>query len=128
MSGELATRFPRITHYLQVTPGGGIHTRYLAWECGTDRLSQAEKAAAYEEWAAFYEWHLARRADELARDPGLRRLVEQWTDDMTYLFRRSAAHARGEDPGGWIPGWERRPDLHPGPSTADPDQRLVGVS
>ena len=41
----------------------------------------------------------------------MRRLVEEWTDSMAYCCRRSAARARGEDPGEWVPQWKRRPDL-----------------
>lgn len=61
--------------------------------------------------ADFYEFRLAQRADELARDHRLRNLVAKWTDAMAYCCRRCAAFARGEDPGEWVPQWERRPDL-----------------
>jgi hypothetical protein len=111
MSVELAKRFPRIERYLEAKPDGCIHSRYLWWEWAKDRLTRTEQAAAYEEWADFHEWHLSHRAEELARDHLLRRLVEQWTDEMAYLLRRSACYARGEDPGEWIPSWVRRPDL-----------------
>jgi hypothetical protein len=47
----------------------------------------------------------------LASDRGKRNIVEKWTDDVAYCARRCAAYARGEDPGEWVPLWERRPDL-----------------
>ncbi|MPZ83106.1 MAG: hypothetical protein GEV28_23020 [Actinophytocola sp.] len=75
-------------------------------------MSPVERAAAYEEWADFYEWCLEQRAAELAGDRVKRHLVAEWTDSMTYCCRRSAAWARGEDPGEWVPQSQRRPDLH----------------
>lgn len=75
-------------------------------------MSPAERAAAYEEWADFYEWHLTQREQELAGDRRKRHLVEKWTDSMAYSCRRSAAWARGENPGSWVSQRERRPDLH----------------
>jgi hypothetical protein len=68
---------------------------------------------AFEEWADFYDYCLEQRADELAVNPCLRSLVAKWTDSMAYCCRRSAAWARGEHPGAWIPQCERRPDLYP---------------
>lgn len=47
----------------------------------------------------------------MAGDDSKRGLVEEWTDDMAYCARRCAVYARGEDPGEWVPQWERRPDL-----------------
>jgi hypothetical protein len=128
MSVELADRFPHIARYLEVKPDGWIYSRYLWWEWAKDGLSKAEQAASYEEWAEFHEWHLTHRAEELARDRLLRRLVEQWTDDMAYLLRRAAAYALGENPGEWIPSWVRRPDLAE-ERTADQarDRQLVVV-
>jgi hypothetical protein len=107
----LAERFPRIERYLEIRRDGWIAARDHSWEWNKDALSPAELAADYEQWAEFYEWHLAHRAEKLAGDRLLLRAVEQWTDDMAWLSRRCAAYARGEDPGPWIPSWERRPDL-----------------
>lgn len=117
----LAEKFPRIARYLEVEPDGWIASRAHRWVWSRDALSPAEQAAGYQEWAEFYEWHLARRAEELAGDRVLRRFVEQWTDDMVYLSRRCAAITRGEDPGEWLPSWVRRPDLD-GERRADQDE------
>jgi len=76
-----------------------------------DRLEPADRAASYEEWADFYKWQLARRADELAADHVKRHLVAEWTEGMAYSCRRSAAFPRGEDPGESTPLSVRRPDL-----------------
>jgi len=84
---------------------------YFGWAREEPALGPDEQAAALEEWADFYEFRLAQRADELAIDRGKRNLVEKWTDSMAYCCRRSAAWARGEDPGEWIPLPVRRPDL-----------------
>lgn len=107
----LAKKFPRIARYLEVRPDGWIESRDHWWEWNKDALSPAEQAAGFDEWADFYAWHLAQRADELACDRVLRRIVERWTDSMIYLSRRRAAYARGEDTGEWVPSWVRRPDL-----------------
>lgn len=68
-------------------------------------------AAAYDEWADYFEWRLAQRAVELADDRAKRHLVEEWTDTMAYCCRRSAVWARGDHPGEWVPQRLRRPDL-----------------
>ena len=70
-----------------------------------------QHCTSWRRWADFYEFRLEQRAGELAEDPHLRGLVEEWTESMTYCARRCAAVARGEDPGPWVPQWERRPDL-----------------
>jgi hypothetical protein len=75
-------------------------------------LGPGERVAAYEEWADFWEWRLAQREPELTSDRRKRHLVAKWTDSMIYSCRRSAAFARGEDPGEWVPQSQRRPDLH----------------
>lgn len=132
MSVELAKLFPRIARYLVIEPDGSIDLGLPNWEWTNNRLSPAEQAAGYEEWADFFEWHLAHRTEELAGDRVRRRMVAQWTDDMAYGYRRCAAYARGEHPGPMIPSWERRPDLE-AERRADqeepsPDGDLVGVA
>ncbi|MGQ0837077.1 hypothetical protein [Actinokineospora sp.] len=79
--------------------------------CVRDALSPADRAAAYEQWADFYQWRLVLRAQELAGDRVKRHVVAVWTEEMTNCCRRCAAYERGEDPGEWVPLWERRPDL-----------------
>ena len=110
-SGSLimAERWPLIGRYLDGPPTGWVSARFHWWDWwNRDRLGPADLAAAYEEWADFYQWRLAQRADELATDPSLRRILERDTDDLVYLFHWCAAHARGEDPGPWLHSWERR--------------------
>lgn len=110
---ELLTRWPHIRRWLWVESSGCVEYDYLSWSLvhrGVD-TPNAEVAAAYEEWADFYEWRLVQRADELAEDESRRGLVAEWTDSMAYCSRRCAATARGEDPGPWVQQWERRPDL-----------------
>jgi hypothetical protein len=107
-----SNRWPHIGRALYVDAAGTIEDDFVGWSWWRrDKLSPAEQAAAYEEWADFYEWRLAQRADELAKDRSKRHLVEEWTDSMAYCCRRSAAWARGDDPGEWIPQHVRRPDL-----------------
>jgi len=117
----LEERFPHIVRYLEAEPDGWISTRLPFWSLWTRPwLTPAEQSAAYDEWADFYQWHLERQADDLARDPVWRRVMLRWTDDMVYTCRRCAAYARGEDPGESIPSWKRRaeetppPDARPG--------------
>ena len=108
----LIEKFPRIARFLEVESNGWVAATFHWWDFwNRDRVRPAELAAAYEEWAEFYEWRLAERCDELATNPSLRRILERDTDDMTYCCRRAAAYARGEDPGEWVPLWERRSDL-----------------
>lgn len=109
---DLTNRWPRIRNSLRVDPAGNVDSDFIGWSWYTGRrLSTAELATAYEEWADFYEWYLVHRTNQLADAPGLRRWMAQWTENMAYCCRRSAARARGEDPGQWIPQYERRPDL-----------------
>ncbi len=110
---RIPDQWPRILRFLWVDSTGVPDGNFTRWSYqAEDRLSPAERAAAYEEWADFFEWRLTQRAAELARDQGKRHLVEKWTDDMTYCCRRCAAWARGEDPGEWVTQSQRRPDLH----------------
>ena len=109
----ISNRWPHIRRFLRIDPADGVRDNFSGWSsCAERKLSPAERAAAYEEWADFHAWHLARRAPELAGDRRKRHLVEKWTDSMAYSFRRSAAWARGDDPGKWVSQWERRPDLY----------------
>jgi hypothetical protein len=107
-AGEMAKRWPHIARFLNDM---GVAYGYLSYSSIEENLSPAERAAALEEWAEHFEYQLARRAEELDRNPVKRHLVEMWTDSMVYLSQRRASYARGEDPGSWIPQWERRPDL-----------------
>lgn len=105
-------RWPHIARFLRVDNATGhVHDDHLTFMYVEDELAPAERAAAHEEWAAFYEWRLEHRAAELAADHVKRHLVAEWTDSMAYSCRRSAAFARGEHPGPWIPQPVRRPDL-----------------
>lgn len=103
------SRWPRIQRYLQ-----GVNGDFLGWQYATERISlpNADIAAANDEWADFYEWCLEQRAGELAFDRVKRHLIVEWTAEMVYLCRRTAAWARGEDPGEWLALSERRPDVH----------------
>ena len=111
---DASNRWPHIRRFLWVDEATDrIDDDYLTWHFATERVSfpSAKVAAAYEEWADFFEWCLAWRADELAAGRVKRHLVEEWTDSMAYCCRRSAAWARGDDPGEWVPQHQRRPDL-----------------
>jgi hypothetical protein len=109
--GELSKRFPLIRRFLRVESSGWVESDFLGFFRLEDTLSPADRAAANEQWADFYEWLLEQRADELAGDRIKRHLVAKWTDSMAYCCRRSAAWARGENPGEWISQHIRRPDL-----------------
>jgi hypothetical protein len=110
---RFSDQWPHIARFLRAPDSTGwVDDKFSRWSQHAEELSPAERAAAYEEWADFYQWRLTQRAAELARDPGKRHLVEEWTDNMAYCCRRSAAWARGEDPGEWVPQSQRRPDLH----------------
>ena len=111
---ETTSRWSHIGRFLRVDVATGwVDDNFAAWSgCVEDRLSPDERAVAYEEWADFWEWRLARREPELASDRRKRHLVAKWTDSMAYSCRRSAAWARGGDPGLWIPQSRRRPDLY----------------
>jgi hypothetical protein len=104
-------RWPHIKRFLQVKSSGRVDGDYQRWLRLEKTLSPEEQATGHEEWADFYEWRLAQRADELAADRVRRYLVAEWTDSMAYCCRRAAAFARGEDPGQWLPLRQRRPDL-----------------
>ena len=105
-------RWPHIARFLRIDETNGrIDHDHLGFSCIEDELTPAARAAAYEEWANFHEWHLEQRSAELAADPVRRHLVAEWTDSMAYSCRRSAAFARGQHPGPWTPLLVRRPDL-----------------
>ena len=97
---EVVNQWPRIARFLNVESTGWISARFHVWDFWT---TPAEQAATYEEWADFYAWRLKSTDDPLQR-----RGLERWTDDMVYVCRLCAAYARGEDPGEWIPSWQRR--------------------
>jgi hypothetical protein len=106
-------QWPHIARFIRAPDSTGwVEDKFPRWSLYAEELSPAERAAAYEEWADFFQWRLAQRATELARDRDKRHLVEEWTDSMTYCCLRSAAWARGEDPGEWVSQSQRRPDLH----------------
>jgi len=106
---EISNRWPNIGRFLRIDDS--VDDDYPRFWRVENRLDPAVRAASYEEWADFYEWQLARRADELAADRVKRHLVSEWTESMAYSCRRSAAFARGENPGTWVPLSVRRPDL-----------------
>ncbi|HEV8555751.1 MAG TPA: hypothetical protein VGR06_05055 [Actinophytocola sp.] len=111
-SREVSKRWPHIWRYLRVESSGRFDHKFHTWDLGVDRLSPAEQAAAYEEWADFWEFRLAQWRDELAGDRRKWGPLEEWTDEMAYGCRRCAAYARGEDPGEPVPLSVRRPDLY----------------
>jgi len=121
---QLRDRWPHIARFLRVHESGSVDADFHVWDWRVD--DRAERAAGYEEWAAFFEWRLLQRAEELAGDPHTRRLVETWTDSMIYSLRRSAAFARGEDPGEAIPQDVRRPDLAVRWTPADAPRCMAG--
>lgn len=106
-------RWPRIQNALTVSESGYVDCDYLLIVRRMDycHMQAAERAETWEEMAAFYEWRLKHRADEMASDPTTRHQVAIWTDSMCYSLRRSAAYARGIDPGPVIMQSLRRPDL-----------------
>ncbi len=109
----IAERWPHITMFLSVNNSDVcVDDDFPRWLFANERTPTPcpEMAAAYEEWADYFEWCLAQRADELAADRGKRRLAEKWTDSMAYCCRRLAAWARGEHPGKWLPEHQRRPN------------------
>ncbi len=111
MSAQFSNQWPRIGRFLQDDNSTGwVDDDYLTFSYFEDRLAPAERAAAYEEWADFYEWRLQRSA-ESSTDRVRRHLMAEWTDSMAYSCRRSAAFARGDNPGPWVPLPTRRPDL-----------------
>jgi hypothetical protein len=98
---EIAQRWPHIKRYVWVNNSDVCVDDYRRWFCVHESTPPPcpELALAYEEWADYFEWRLTRRADELAADPGKRRVVENWTDSIAYSCRRLAVYARGGDPG-----------------------------
>jgi hypothetical protein len=113
------SRWPHIQQYLHVRATGQIDDTFYWWQFHTERITlpNPDVAAAYDEWADFYEWCLSQRAGELAADRVKRHQAEEWTADMAYCCRRSVAWARGEDPGEWRSLVERRPDIRAEPHT-----------
>jgi hypothetical protein len=105
---ELAERWPLIGWWLRIDRSE-VDFDYFSWFCGVKHrgVQGEELAAAYEQQIAYYQWKLEQRV----RDRLARHLVEKWTDSMTYCCRRSAAIARGDDPGEWVDQHVRRPDL-----------------
>lgn len=111
---ELAEQWPRIHFALTVCPSGYVDADYFLIRSRLDHrdVRGAERAETWEELAAFYEWRLTRRADDMANDPSLRYLLMTWTDSMSCSLRRSAAYARGDDPGPVIPQSRRIPEVY----------------
>jgi len=108
----ISSRWPSIGRFVSVDGSTGeVGDDFAGWSRRADELDPARRAVGYAEWADFWEWRLEQRAAELAGDRRKRHLVATWTDSMAYCCRRSAAWARGEDPGDWIPQHMRRPDL-----------------
>jgi hypothetical protein len=108
----ISNRWPHIERFLRPDHStSSVEDDYPRFSRTEDRLDPTARAASYVEWADFYEWRLEQRADELATDRVKRHLVAEWTESMAYSCRRSAAFARGEDPGEWVPLSVRRPDL-----------------
>ena len=99
MSEDVQKRWPHIARFLTVDDASDVGYDFVRFCCVENTLGQTEMAAANEEWADYFEYRLAQRAEELDRDHVKRHLVEEWTDSMVYLSRRCACHARGEDPG-----------------------------
>jgi len=121
-------RWPHIRRYLRVDETGWVEHDMHCWHVAAKRLGLpcAKVAAACEEWADFFEWRLAQRAEELAGDRLTRHLVAEWTAEMAYCSRRCAAFARGEDPGEPVPLRVRRPDLY-AEGQAVVDEIMAGV-
>jgi hypothetical protein len=108
LHAKLRRRWPLIARWVEVDPSGWVASGYMWW-CAAKRdgLDGAELATCLEQWAHFYEW---RRDGETA-EHGWDYTREVWTDGICYVLRRSAAEARGQDPGPWVEQWERRPDI-----------------
>lgn len=71
--------------------------RFVQWACGMDDLPSTQKARDFERFAAEFDVM-----------PACWEPMEGWSADMAWLCRRCAMIHRGEDPGPWIQGWERR--------------------
>lgn len=124
---ELAERWPLIGRWLRIKYGE-LDFDYFGWSSYVERCGVAGEvvAAMYEQQIAYYEWRLERRRPELAGDRLTWHLVEEWTDTMVYCCRRSAAFARGDDPGEWVVQSVRRPDLV-AQSCAITDEIIAGL-
>jgi hypothetical protein len=109
-------RWPRLQYALTTLESGYVDCDYFLIVRRMDQhdVTGVERAETWEELVRFYEWRLTTRADEMAKDPSLRYLLATWTDSMCYALRRSAALARGEDPGPVVTQAQRRPDLFAG--------------
>lgn len=108
---DVEARWPHIRRYLLVNDATGwIECDFRRWHIATEgvRCPDPEYAAASEEWADFYQWRLEQDRVRLADNRGGLRFVEEWTDSVVYIHKRMAARGRGEDPGEWIPQYERR--------------------
>jgi hypothetical protein len=71
--------------------------RYVKWaHYRAHRLSDAEKADAYEQFA--------KEFDEF---PANLEPYQGWADTMAYCCRRLAKWSRGETPEEWVPAHER---------------------
>jgi hypothetical protein len=114
LAAELEERWSRIEYALTVARSGYVDCDYVAISGRLDHrgVEGAERAETWEELAAFYEWRLTQRADEMADSWSLRYLLVTWTDSMCYSLRRSAAYARGDDPGPVIPQSQRIPEVY----------------
>lgn len=108
---ETLARWPHINRFLWVDSSGRVEDDFPRWLRLEATASPAERAAANDEWADFFEWRLEHRAHELANDQAGRRLAAKWTDSIAYSCRRLAMMARGDDPGEPVPQHVRRPDL-----------------
>lgn len=126
---DVLSPWPHIQRFLQVESSSWVEDTFHQWLWNQDTLSPAERAAANDEWADFFEWRLAQQAAELAGDRLKQYLVAKWTDSMAYCCRRSAAYARGEDPGDWIPQHLRSPDLDsPHGTTGSANSKIAPAS
>lgn len=110
----VSASWPHIARHLHIDRATNtIDDSYFTWQFANERvrLPNLEFAAALEEWADYYAWSFERRRPRFGDDRNTRSLVERWTDSIVYLLQRRAAYARGEDPGNFVPQWERRPGL-----------------
>jgi len=81
-------RWPHTARFLRIDePTGSIEHDHLGFSCVEDELTPATRAAAYEEWVNFHEWHLEQRAAELAADHVRRHLVAEWTRQHGVLLQ-----------------------------------------
>jgi hypothetical protein len=62
---EISNRWPHIGRFPRVDSAGGADGEFHGWEWWVrDTLRPADRAAAaYEEWAEFYEWRLEQCPD-----------------------------------------------------------------